>query len=147
MCSRAVVRKGDLRFVERVSVAGHILRLMDEGNSPLDPARAMVWLGGHCYRPDAHGDVIIPFSSSGEAKTPIVLTLPERAVVGEEKEGADPGGGCEGRLGVASGSSGTVCTGQELLGCLGDGWSFSTLASLTHMPESYALSADMFVNR
>jgi len=59
--SRAVIRKGDLRPVVRVGVAGPVVTVCDEeGQLLLD---ATLWLGGREYRPRPDGAITIPFST------------------------------------------------------------------------------------
>ncbi|MCB9896749.1 MAG: hypothetical protein H6825_01970 [Planctomycetes bacterium] len=60
--SRAVVRKGVLRFTERRSAAGHALTVFDEGGRKLSDTRA--WMDGVEYRPDADGEIVVPYSAS-----------------------------------------------------------------------------------
>ncbi|RMG10209.1 MAG: hypothetical protein D6731_17895 [Planctomycetota bacterium] len=59
--SRALVRKGTLRCLERVSAAGHVLRVVDERGRHVP--EATVWLGGREYLPDEAGEVVLPFSN------------------------------------------------------------------------------------
>jgi hypothetical protein len=121
--SRAVIRKGDLRFVERCSVAGHVVRILDETSAPVDPSRAVLWLGGQRFTPDARGDIIVPYSTTRGGPVPIVLSVAERPL-GEE--------------GGAGGAGEGAPT---------DGWFFASLATLHHKAEAYQLTVDVFVNR
>lgn len=59
--SRALVRKGRLRFVERVGAAGHAFTVLDEDRNVLKDAS--IWLGGREYRADADGEIHVPFST------------------------------------------------------------------------------------
>lgn len=60
--SRALVRKGRLRFVERVGSAGHVFTVLDEDRKPVDGAS--IWLGGREFtQPDKDGAMNIPFST------------------------------------------------------------------------------------
>ncbi len=74
--SRALIRKGKLRFLERTSTAGHVLTILDEANKKV--ADAAVWLAGHKYDPGKDGTVTIPYSNSPSAQ-PIVLAQGEFA--------------------------------------------------------------------
>ena len=78
---RAVVRKGSLQFLERLSIAGHVLRVVDEAKAAVDVTRVSVRMGGRRFTPvDATGDILIPFSTTGGSKEQdIVLTLEEEA--------------------------------------------------------------------
>ncbi|HEX7900588.1 MAG TPA: hypothetical protein VF950_22680 [Planctomycetota bacterium] len=58
--SRALIRKGRLRFVERVGAAGHVFTVLDEDFTPLRDAS--IWMGGREYAADKEGEIAIPFS-------------------------------------------------------------------------------------
>ncbi|KAG0353115.1 hypothetical protein BG005_007528 [Podila minutissima] len=58
--SSAYFTKGCLDFVERQSVAGHILTVVDEQQRKLED-KTSVWLNGYYYKPNGDGDVIIPY--------------------------------------------------------------------------------------
>lgn len=68
--SRALIRKGRLRFLERVSSAGHVFRILDEERRPAPGAT--LWMGGREYVPDDDGAIRLPFSSS-PGRRPILL--------------------------------------------------------------------------
>jgi hypothetical protein len=58
--SRALIRKGRLRVVERVGAAGHVFTVLDEA---LKPAKgASIWLGGREYAAEKDGSITIPFT-------------------------------------------------------------------------------------
>jgi hypothetical protein len=60
--SRALIRRGGLRVVERPTSRGQVLRVVDdEGRAR--PA-ATVLLGGRVYRPDDEGRVLVPYTTS-----------------------------------------------------------------------------------
>ena len=63
MSSRAVIRKGRLRFVEQTGTAGHIFTVMDEDNKAVPDAR--LWLEGHEYTAgkDKESGIVVPFST------------------------------------------------------------------------------------
>ncbi|MCB9712351.1 MAG: hypothetical protein H6712_00740 [Myxococcales bacterium] len=65
--SRALVRKGRLRMLERVGAAGHVLTVLDEQQRPLPDAT--LWLGGREYRPDEDGTILVPFSTRPRRQT------------------------------------------------------------------------------
>lgn len=77
--SRAVIRKGSLHFVERLSVAGHVLRVLDEANNPLPGGRVSAWLSGHYYRANEDGNIVIPYGRGGGGPEPLVLTLEDES--------------------------------------------------------------------
>ncbi len=58
--SRALVRKGRLRFVERVGSAGHVFTVLDEDLRPVRDAS--IWLGGREYPAERDGTITVPFS-------------------------------------------------------------------------------------
>jgi hypothetical protein len=53
--SRAVVRKGQLRFVERIGVAGHVFTILDEANNKID--NASLWMNGHSFNATDRGEI------------------------------------------------------------------------------------------
>ncbi len=59
--SRALIRKGKLRFVERIGVAGHVLTVLDEAGK-LAP-QAHIWHANRIYRADKSGSIHIPFTA------------------------------------------------------------------------------------
>ncbi|MCO5165994.1 MAG: hypothetical protein M9894_06455 [Planctomycetes bacterium] len=60
--SRALVKKGALRHVERVGAAGHAFTVFDEAGRRLPDAT--LWMAGREYRPDAGGTIHVPFTTS-----------------------------------------------------------------------------------
>ncbi len=65
--SRALVRKGTLRYIERTGAAGHVLTILNEANEVLTDAS--VWLAGREYESNDEGVVRIPYSSNpGQTK-------------------------------------------------------------------------------
>jgi hypothetical protein len=60
--SRALIRKGSLRTLERVGAAGHVFTILDENSQPARDAT--LWLRGREYTPDGDGDIVVPFSTS-----------------------------------------------------------------------------------
>jgi hypothetical protein len=59
--SRAVIKKGKLRYLVRSSVAGQIVTVLDERNTPV-PA-ATLWLAGRLYTADKEGHIVTPYSN------------------------------------------------------------------------------------
>jgi len=68
--SRAFLRKGSLRFVERLTAAGHAFTILDEAGKVLKDAT--LWLAGKSHAPDQDGEVLIPFATA-ERQPTIVL--------------------------------------------------------------------------
>ncbi len=60
--SRALVRKGALRHVERVGAGGHAFTVFDDQGRRLPDAT--LWMAGREYRPDARGTIHVPFTTS-----------------------------------------------------------------------------------
>ncbi|KAG0290735.1 hypothetical protein BGZ96_005807 [Linnemannia gamsii] len=64
--SSAYFTKGYLDFIERQSVAGHVLTIIDENQQKL--TKCSVWVNGHYYKasdlfgsPNGDGDIIVPY--------------------------------------------------------------------------------------
>ena len=74
--SRAVIRKGGLRMVERIAAAGHVVRVYDEAGQHLTDAS--VWFGGNEYQADNEGEILVPFSTAPGSKQ-LVLRHRERS--------------------------------------------------------------------
>lgn len=68
--SRAVIRKGKLRFLERLSSAGHEFMVLDEANKHLK--EAVIWMGGHRFEADKDGRVLVPYSTAPGSKNIIL---------------------------------------------------------------------------
>jgi hypothetical protein len=64
--SRALIRKGELRYVERLGAAGHVLTILDEGGRVLSDASVL--FGGREYASDERGDIRIPYGAGGNDK-------------------------------------------------------------------------------
>ena len=69
--SRAVIKKGRLRYLVRSSVAGQIFHVYDELNQPAPSAS--LWLAGHLYTADKDGRIVTPYSNQPGSQ-PVVLT-------------------------------------------------------------------------
>lgn len=68
---RALIRKGQLRYVETVTAAGHELTVIDEQSQPLK--KAHVWIQGKQFDPDKDGRILVPFSNR-PGRVPVVLS-------------------------------------------------------------------------
>jgi hypothetical protein len=77
--SRAVIRKGRLRFTERIGAAGHVFRVYDQDSVPVKDAT--LWLGSQEYLPDADGEILVPFAT-GPATEKIVLRRGDFSALG-----------------------------------------------------------------
>jgi hypothetical protein len=69
--SRAVIKKGRLRYLVRSSVAGQIFHVYDELNQPVPAAN--LWLAGNLYTADKDGQIVTPYSNQPGSQ-PIVLS-------------------------------------------------------------------------
>ncbi|MEI8195829.1 MAG: hypothetical protein WCI73_07970, partial [Phycisphaerae bacterium] len=74
--SRALIRKGKLRYLERPDAAGHTFVVLDEANKRVENSR--LWLAGHEYTAEKDGTITVPYSTSPQAQ-PIVLMTDEFA--------------------------------------------------------------------
>lgn len=64
--SRALIRKGALGYVSRRTAAGHALTILDESGQPVPDASA--WFGSREFRPDAGGELRIPYGAKAQGK-------------------------------------------------------------------------------
>ena len=72
--SRAVIRKGQLRYLLRASTVGHIFTILDERNQVLQDAS--LWLTGHEYRAGEDGTIAVPYSTQ-PGRQPVILSHQE----------------------------------------------------------------------
>ena len=68
--SRALIRKGQLRFVVSTTPAGHQFSIFDELGKPA--ASPTVTLGGQKYEADKDGSVLVPYSTAPGRRSVIV---------------------------------------------------------------------------
>ena len=69
--SRALIRKGQLRFHVRNSVAGHVFTVYDDAHKKVPTAA--IWLAGHKYTADEDGEITIPYTNKPTTQS-IILT-------------------------------------------------------------------------
>ena len=69
--SRALIRKGRLRYIEEVTPAGHKLTIVNENNDVVKDAS--VWMIGSQYQADENGNINIPFSTR-PGRVPLVIS-------------------------------------------------------------------------
>ena len=75
LSSRALIRKGHLRIVERVGISGHTFCVLDEANVPVDRESISLSIGGKKYTQEANSDdFCIPFANF-DASKPVVATV------------------------------------------------------------------------
>lgn len=68
--SRALIRKGGLRWTERVGAGGHHFRAYGAGGEPA--TGATLHLGGRTYRAGEDGDIVVPFTTRPGAVTALL---------------------------------------------------------------------------
>ncbi|MBT3220988.1 MAG: hypothetical protein HN348_18035, partial [Proteobacteria bacterium] len=68
--SRAVIRKGGLRCLERIGAAGHVFVVLDEANRPMKDAT--IRMAGREYHPRTDGSITIPFSTNPGRQTILI---------------------------------------------------------------------------
>ena len=64
--SRALIRKGELRYLERLGAAGHVLTILDDADR-LVP-EASVLFGGREYTSNERGEIRIPYGADSNSK-------------------------------------------------------------------------------
>ncbi|GDY07085.1 hypothetical protein LBMAG52_05710 [Planctomycetia bacterium] len=74
--SRALIRKGKLKFLAKTGTAGQIFTVLDEKNQKVDDARIL--LSGHEYIADKSGEISVPFTHQPN-RQPIVISRGEFA--------------------------------------------------------------------
>lgn len=60
--NRAVIRKGQLNYLERYSVAGHVFTIVDEMYNKV--VNASIWIKGHHYTAGSGGTITVPYSTA-----------------------------------------------------------------------------------
>ncbi len=71
LSSRALIRKGSLRYLSRMSDAGQLITILDESGAMTKDAR--LWLAGREYTPNRTGRILIPYTNQPTSEK-IVLT-------------------------------------------------------------------------
>lgn len=74
--SRALIRKGKLKFLAKTVPAGQVFTVLDEKNQKVDDAKIL--LGGHEYVADKNGEIAVPFTHQ-PSRQPIVISRGEFA--------------------------------------------------------------------
>lgn len=77
--SRALVWKGRLRLVRRVSAAGQLVTVFDQAGQPRPKAR--LWMGGRELSPDEEGVITVPFSTMSGGHPSVLLVDGDLATV------------------------------------------------------------------
>ena len=63
--SRALIQKGRLHHIQRITASGHLFHVLDEQNHPL--LDATIWMAGRTYRPNEKGEIL---QQGGAADSP-----------------------------------------------------------------------------
>jgi hypothetical protein len=70
--ARALIRKGSITYLEHQSALGHMFRLFDETNAPINGS---VYINGQIYESDSKTGIILsPYSSVGRSDQSIILS-------------------------------------------------------------------------
>lgn len=77
---RAMIRKGELRMLERASASGHVMRILDENRNLVSDA--VLWMDGHRYEANKDGEIRLPFTSE-EDNRKVVLQRGDFAALAE----------------------------------------------------------------
>jgi hypothetical protein len=64
------VYKGKLFVTERVSAAGHALRVLDEAGTVVKGAS--VWMGGQSYTANDRDEIVLPFVSADTSESVVI---------------------------------------------------------------------------
>ena len=78
--SRALVRKGRLRFTQRPGAAGHVFTVFDEAGRTVRDAE--LWMAGQNYRAGEDGAIVVPFSTQGPNQQRVVVRQGRLACLG-----------------------------------------------------------------
>ncbi|MFM9962327.1 MAG: hypothetical protein ACKV2Q_14030 [Planctomycetaceae bacterium] len=74
--SRALIRKGKLKFLAKTVPAGQVFTVLDEKNQKVEDAKIL--LSGHEYVADKSGEILVPFTHQ-PSRQPIVISRGEFA--------------------------------------------------------------------
>ena len=67
--SRALIRKGNLRYFTRMTNAGQLVTVLDDSNQMVQDAR--LWMAGREYAPDSEGRILVPYAT--QARTEMIV--------------------------------------------------------------------------
>ena len=68
--SRALIRKGRLRYLVRTGPVGHLFTILNEKNEQVKDAS--IWLSGHEYLPGADGAIQVPFAANAGRQAVVI---------------------------------------------------------------------------
>ncbi|KAF8982297.1 hypothetical protein BGZ46_001523 [Entomortierella lignicola] len=72
--SSAYFTKGCLDFIEKQSVAGHVITVIDENQEKLSE-KCTIWLNGYYYKPNGDGDIIIPYRKPSSSSSSYIYLI------------------------------------------------------------------------
>ena len=72
LSSRTVIRKGRLNFIQRDTLNGHLLTIIDENFEVVKGTRVGLWFDNRFHEANSEGQVLIPYSTS-EKSGPMIL--------------------------------------------------------------------------
>ena len=77
--SRALIRKGELRFTVDSTASGHVFRVYDGAGQQVKNAR--LWLAGHEYEADKKGEIRTPYSTNRNRQA-VVISQGSQSAIG-----------------------------------------------------------------
>lgn len=116
--SRALIRKGKLKFLAKTGTSGQIFTVLDESNQKVDDARIL--LSGHEYVADKSGEITVPFTHQPGRQPVVLVAKASRLGQGKEEGNTD---------------------------ARGIHHEYACLDYFQHEGEAFALSAGIFVDR
>ncbi|KAL6589021.1 hypothetical protein U3516DRAFT_675727 [Neocallimastix sp. 'constans'] len=63
LACRAIVRNGDLRYIERKEIYGQVIHIIDENNNFVTGNNYSVWFGNNMIKANEDGEFIIPYGN------------------------------------------------------------------------------------
>ncbi|ORX45405.1 hypothetical protein BCR36DRAFT_333217 [Piromyces finnis] len=63
LACRAIVRNGDLNFIENKEIYGHVIHIIDENNEFVTGDNYSVWFGNNIIKANKDGEFIIPYGN------------------------------------------------------------------------------------
>ena len=73
LSSRTVIRKGRLNFIQRNTLNGHLLTIIDENFEVVKGTRVGVWFDNRFHEANNEGQVLIPYSTSDKSGSLILI--------------------------------------------------------------------------
>jgi len=84
--SRALIYKGQLNYLQKLTVAGHAIVVFDQDLTPLK--RPSIILDRRVYKADSDGEIIVPYSNNGQSVShTIILIDNDTGKLGDDNNG------------------------------------------------------------